>query len=135
MNKNSGSSMNPAVVCGVDIEYADSLPDTADFSTHPFYNDNFTNAEITYCIAQLDPRVHFTARWCAKEAVKKCIPSLISVDNRCLEIRKLPSGAPYIVLVTPGGQEPLGASLSLSHAGRLAIAMVVAQNAASSASL
>ncbi len=115
-----------APLCGVDLENPDTLPYAIDYSLHPFYVDNFTLDEIEYCATQRDPRLHFTARWCAKEAVKKCLPKLFTVDNRQLEVRKRTTGAPFLVLLSAHGDKPLPVSLSLSHCGQLAIAVVVA---------
>ena len=64
-----------AMRCGVDIESVSSLPEATDYREHQFYQDAFAPAEIAYCIAQEDPRMHFAARWCVKEALYKCDPA------------------------------------------------------------
>ena len=71
----NGQSIAPptgVVQCGIDIELIDHLPRVADCWEDSFYRDHFAPAEIAYCLSQETPAVHFTARWCAKEALKKC---------------------------------------------------------------
>jgi len=68
--------------CGVDIELIESLPVTTDFWAHEFYTTNFTPGEIAYCLTQQSPALHFAARWCAKEALKKCEPGLLTEQMR-----------------------------------------------------
>ncbi len=113
-------------LCGVDIEQAATFPKTEDYVEHQFYRDHFTRDEIDYCSAQFEPRLHFAVRWCAKEAVRKCLPALMNIDNTKLEVRKRHDGAPFLVIQTSTGTRDLPVSLSLSHSGGMAIAMVTA---------
>jgi holo-[acyl-carrier protein] synthase len=114
----------PGVHLGVDIEMVDSMPDVADFWTAPFYQSHFTPAEIAYCLRQEQPRVHFAARWCAKEALAKCKPGFAGADPTTIQVRALPDGRP--VLEVLNGKEPrrIDVSLSLSHTPLMAIAVV-----------
>jgi phosphopantetheine--protein transferase-like protein len=120
------SQVHGLPLCGVDIEHAATFPETEDYLQHQFYRDHFTRDEIDYCSAQFEPRLHFAARWCAKEAVRKCLSALMNVDNSKLEVRKRPDGAPFLVMQTSTGTRGLPVSLSLSHSGGMAIAMVTA---------
>lgn len=111
--------------CGVDIEDVSNLPVTDDYWENPFYADNFTASEIAYCQMQFDPRIHFAARWCAKEAIKKCLPSLLGVSPKCLEIRKEKDGSVFAVYHSDTESLALNISLSISHTENQAIAMVI----------
>lgn len=114
----------PGVRLGVDIEMVDSMPDVPDFWTAPFYQSHFTPAEIAYCLRQEQPRMHFAARWCAKEALAKCEPRFAAVDPATIQVRALPDGRP--VLEVLNGTEPrrIDFSVSLSHTPVMAIAVV-----------
>lgn len=57
----------------------------------------FTDAEQAYCDRQAVPARHYTARFCAKEAVVKAL-ELTAWDAREIEVVHKPSGAPAIVL-------------------------------------
>ena len=59
--------------CGVDIEAVAALPVVADYWEDEFYRGNFAPAEIAYCAVQAQPPMHFAARWCAQEALKKML--------------------------------------------------------------
>ena len=64
------------LACGIDIERVDAMPVTDDYWEHEFYKESFSKDEIAYCLLQENPRMHFAARWCAKEALVKCDPAL-----------------------------------------------------------
>ena len=78
--------------CGIDIETIDNVPNATDAWSDDFYAGNFTPAEIAYCLLQETPRLHFAARWCAKEALKKCDSQFIGTDMRNLEVVRNASG-------------------------------------------
>ena len=85
----------PGVQVGVDIEDLAALPQADDYREHPFYQDNFTSAEIAYCIRQLDARASFCGMWAAKEAILKTRSAPIKVLSlRDIEIAHDVSGRP-----------------------------------------
>src|SRR5262245_52327489 len=86
-----------AVRCGIDIELIDHLPRADDCWEDPFYRDHFTPAEIAYCLLQETPALHFTARWCAKEALKKCDGVFLATALKHVEIVVDDAGAPFLV--------------------------------------
>ena len=65
---NSGGGVSGV---GIDIEDVKSLPMTSDYRTHEFYKENFSPAEIAYCILQPSAHVSLTGLWAAKEAILK----------------------------------------------------------------
>ena len=93
----------PGVRIGVDIEMVESMPDATDFWTDAFYQAHFTPAEIAYCVRQEQPRIHFAARWCAKEALAKCDSTYLGVDPRRVQILPRSDGRPAIELVDGTG--------------------------------
>jgi phosphopantetheine--protein transferase-like protein len=120
-NPNLASSLT----CGIDIEMVDNLPVVPDYWEDPFYTTTFTASEIAYCLLQANPPMHFAARWCAKEALKKCDPTYSQVAMRQLEVALLPTGIPFLQSAAHGTWEPLPVALSLSHTQHMAVAVVV----------
>jgi phosphopantetheinyl transferase (holo-ACP synthase) len=103
----------------------ENLPVVPDYWSDAFYSATFTPAEIAYCLLQARPLVHFAARWCAKEALKKCDPAYLQADLRTLEVQLNTSGAPYLCAVADGHSTPLPFAMSLSHTTQAAVAVVV----------
>lgn len=116
----------PGVRVGVDVEMVESMPDAPDFWTAPFYQAHFTPAEIAYCVRQEQPRMHFAARWCAKEALAKCEPRFAGVDPTTVQVRTLAGGQPVLEVVEGGGARRIDVAVSLSHTPLMAIAVVAA---------
>jgi phosphopantetheinyl transferase (holo-ACP synthase) len=115
----------PSTACGIDIEMVENLPVVPDYWSDAFYSATFTPAEIAYCLLQARPLVHFAARWCAKEALKKCDPAYLQADLRTLEVQLNTSGAPYLCAVADGHSTPLPFAMSLAHTTQAAVAVVV----------
>ena len=109
---------------GVDIEMVDSLPDVGDFWTADFYRTHFTSAEIAYCLRQEHPRIHFAARWCAKEALAKCDRQFMGVDPTTLQVALAADGQPVFERIRGQETELLPHALSLTHTAMLAAAIV-----------
>jgi phosphopantetheine--protein transferase-like protein len=108
---------NPFTGIGIDIEEIDNLPQAGDYREHPFFQDHFTNAEIAYCIQQVDVRASFCGIWAAKEALLKT--GLIPSSSRHLnefEIFRDEAGRPLFP----------GCNLSISHTSKTAVAVCVA---------
>jgi phosphopantetheine--protein transferase-like protein len=123
----------PAVVdgagvrCGIDIELVEALPKAADFWEHEFYRTHFTRAEIAYCLMQEHPPIHFAARWCAKEALKKCDARYLKAEMTSIEVAASETGGMVLRELDPAGNaRPLPHGLSLSHTRFTAVAVVVA---------
>jgi phosphopantetheine--protein transferase-like protein len=100
---------------GIDIEEVAGLPLTNDFRKEEFYKMNFTAAEIAYCILQPDPYSSFTGLFAAKEAIIKADGQDRFKAFSSIEIGHSPEGKP----VYPGFE------LSISHAGKMAVAVAV----------
>lgn len=115
----------PGIACGIDIEMVENLPVVPDYWRDAFYSATFTPAEIAYCLLQEQPLLHFAARWCAKEALKKCDPAYLQADLRTLEVQLSAGGAPYLCAVADGQSTPLPFAVSLSHTAQAAVAVVV----------
>lgn len=123
-----GEFLAPAaggVRCGIDIELISQLPRAADCWEDPFYCDHFAPAEIAYCLLQEMPALHFAARWCAKEALKKCDAAFLTTALRDIEVRTDGMGAPFLVHHTDRGVRRLPHAVSLSHTPHAAVGVVV----------
>ena len=115
----------PSIVCGIDIEMVENLPVVLDYWSDAFYSATFTPTEIAYCLLQDKPLVHFAARWCVKEALKKCDAAYLQTDLRTLEVRLSGSGTPSLFAVVNGYSTPLPFAVSLTHTTQAAVAVVV----------
>ncbi|OGS37474.1 MAG: hypothetical protein A3J82_05205 [Elusimicrobia bacterium RIFOXYA2_FULL_69_6] len=115
------SAQPPAAPCGIDMETLSALPQTDDYAGHGFYQENFSSEEIAYCAGQAEPRQHFAARWCAKEALRKCEPAFLRTPGRRLELVRRPSGA---VSLRAEGRD-LPHAVSLTHTEEAAAAVVL----------
>lgn len=101
-------------VVGIDIEDVDSMPHADDYREHPFYQDNFTPAEIAYCVLQANVRASFCGTWAAKEAILKT--GMISASKghlRGIEVARDAVGRPTYPRC----------SLSISHTASTAVAV------------
>ena len=111
---------------GVDIEYASGLPEAEGYRTHPFFVENFSKLEIVHCIESDNSRLSFAGLWAAKEAIAKAC----GIDTR-------PGGLSRIEIGHDDHGRPTSGfgSISISHAGELAVAICVAGHAVSSAAV
>ncbi|HTU27015.1 MAG TPA: 4'-phosphopantetheinyl transferase superfamily protein [Pirellulales bacterium] len=125
----NGASAGPAG-CGVDIEDVETLPAASDYWAHDFYTTHFSPEEIAYCVGQADPRPHFAARWCAKEALKKASPAYLPLALADVQVVRHPAGNVGLQTRVGGVWQDAPAALSLSHSERSAVAMVILPGAA-----
>jgi phosphopantetheine--protein transferase-like protein len=109
----------PGLRCGVDLEELSKFP--GDFRSDEFYASSFSPAEIEHCLGQENPRAHFAARWCAKEALKKCDPAFLETPMAGIEVLRSAQGG---VFLQAGGRR-LPHAVSLSHTEHWAVAFVV----------
>ena len=114
-----------SVRCGLDIENVADLPEAPDYREHEFYQTIFTSEEIAYCIAQENPRMHFAARWCAKEALIKCDPAFRAEKLSSIEVVRQDTGAVCLRHHTSGTARKLAHGVSLTHTNSIAAACVV----------
>ncbi len=102
---------------GVDIEYASMLPEAEDYRAHPFFVENFAKSEIVYCIESDNSRLSFAGLWAAKEAIAKAC----GIDTRLGGLSRIEIGH------DDGGRPTCEfGSISISHAGEIAIAVCLA---------
>ena len=118
-------SAEEGLACGIDLEQVSALPEVKDYWEEPFYKTNFTAAEIAYCVSQARPRAHFAARWCAKEALKKCVPGCVPMDMNRIEVVRRDGGSPFLQVLTSAGASTPPVALSLTHTEEWALALVV----------
>jgi phosphopantetheine--protein transferase-like protein len=111
---------------GIDVQEIRSLPVADDYWEHEFYVGMFDKSEIAYAVAHSEPRIHLAGYWCAKEALRKCDPSFLKIDFASTLVAHEQDGRPYLMRRTASGAERLSHAVSVSHAGELATAVVVA---------
>jgi phosphopantetheine--protein transferase-like protein len=111
--------------CGIDIETVADLPVVADYWQDPFYTATFTESEIAYCLMQDNPPMHFAARWCAKEALRKCDAAFNELTLKQIEVALTATGAPFLKCRNNGTSKRIPVALSVSHTSTMAAAVVV----------
>ncbi len=118
---------------GVDIEQIDRFTNKPFSENEKFYRKLFTEREIEYCKSKRDPYPHFTARFCAKEALAKALPGSIRPGWKEVEILTEKSGRPFFEIIVKDINKKsqlndLEILLSLSHDRTKAVAYVIVQS-------
>ncbi|MFH1285816.1 MAG: holo-ACP synthase [Candidatus Micrarchaeota archaeon] len=119
--------MNNILAVGVDIE------DVARFRNlrkgSPFFLKSFTPRELAYCKRFADPFPRLAGKFCAKEAVIKCLSSLKlrvkKLEFKDIELLNEEDGTPCVKLLKKIAHAPK-LLISISHTKKLAIAFCVA---------
>ena len=117
-----------AMALGHDVEEIATLPQTDDFAAHAFYRANFTPSEIAYAAGMADPRKHFAARLCAKEALMKASAACRAIAMSAIEVTTDADGRPSLRVLDAACARALqGAAIlvSLSHTDTIASAVVI----------
>jgi holo-[acyl-carrier protein] synthase len=113
------------LACGIDIERVDAMPVTDDYWEHEFYKESFSKDEIAYCVLQENPRMHFAARWCAKEALVKCDPVFKGQSFATMEVVRNEAGELSLAHHANGTSTKPPHAVSISHTETMAAAVVV----------
>lgn len=124
-----GVRVHDVIQCGIDIELIQELPPAEDFWEHEFYCNNFSRKEIAYCVLQPEPLPHFAARWCSKEALKKCDGAFLDLPMAQVELVHDSDGKPSLHIAGDGPGETLPFAVSVSHTSTMAIAVVIKHRA------
>ena len=109
---------------GVDIESVKRFRKQHYDRNKSFYENIFTDKEIKYCLSKADPYPHFTARFCAKEAVIKAIGGSV-YRAKDIEIINDKKGKPFVKLKTKNLKLKTKVLVSLSHTKEYAIAFAI----------
>jgi phosphopantetheinyl transferase (holo-ACP synthase) len=116
------------ISCGIDIQDISVFPETGDYWSEHFYMDNFTGEEIAYCATAPFPRLHFAARWCLKEALKKNNPEFLALPFKSIQIKKQHDGSVFIETFLNGEWQRIAGTCSMSFSGQFAVGMVIVYN-------
>jgi holo-[acyl-carrier protein] synthase len=117
---------------GIDVVEVERIASSMDEFGDRFVNKIFTESERAYCDRQKNPKIHYAARFAAKEAISKAMGTGIGKDMAWLdmEIRRRPSGEPEVYL--SGDAEKFAKAnkikqikISLTHAEHYAAANAV----------
>jgi holo-[acyl-carrier protein] synthase len=103
---------------GIDIEDVSRFSCNKFETTRSFYEKIFTKEEIDYCLKKANPYIHFTVRFCAKEATVKALKNK-SINYQHIEIKMI-NNVPILYI----NQHQQGA-VSLSHTDKYAVACVI----------
>lgn len=107
---------------GIDIEEVARFRACNPAAKKSFYRAIFTQKEMQYCMSKKDPYPHFTARFCAKEAVIKALHG-IHVDLKHIEITNDAQGRPRVSAKEKNNNYII--EISLSHTKQHAIAIAL----------
>lgn len=108
-------SLNDSSTIGIDIEEVESMPHANDFREAEFYKMNFATSEIAWCILRPDSYASFAGLFAAKEALVKADPTYKGQPFNTIVIVHDPEGKPLFP----------GFALSITHSGKLAIAVAI----------
>jgi holo-[acyl-carrier protein] synthase len=117
---------------GIDVVEVERIASSmAEFGDR-FASKIFTESERAYCDRQKNPKIHYAARFAAKEAISKAMGTGIGKDMAWLdmEIRRRPSGEPEVHLSGDGEKFAKANNIeqikiSLTHAEHYAAANAV----------
>lgn len=109
------SSQYPVVGLGIDIVETERIHQSLEKFGERFLNRIFHPDEIAYARSMKFPALHFAARFAAKEAISKAFGTGIGkqLGWQDMEIRRKPSGEPYVVLHGKGAE--LARKRGVSH--------------------
>jgi holo-[acyl-carrier protein] synthase len=117
---------------GVDLVECARIQRSIDRFGDRFLHRIFTDGEIEYSMSMKFPARHLAARFAAKEAVSKAFGTGIgkAMGWRDIDIRKKPSGEPFLVFSGPAQELAAkrgvsSALITLSHTEHHAMAAVV----------
>ena len=103
---------------GIDITYISDFEKISYEKNPGFYQKIFQPSEINYCLTKANPYMHFTARFCAKEAAIKALKNN-KIDPKKIEII-MNGNIPSLRL-----PENRTNHLSISHTKKYAVATVL----------
>lgn len=124
LHQSSTINLSPSAVLGVgiDIVETDRIDQSVEKFGDRFLNRVFLPDEIAYARSMKFPALHLAARFAAKEAISKAFGTGIGkqLGWQDMEIRRKPTGEPYVVLHGKGAElaRQRGVSqvlVSLSH--------------------
>ena len=122
---------------GVDLVECARIQRSIDRFGDRFLHRVFTDGEIEYSMSMKFPARHLAARFAAKEAVSKAFGTGIgkAMGWRDIDVRKKPSGEPFLVLSGPAQELAAkrgvsSALITLSNTEHHAMAAVVLEGTA-----
>lgn len=90
----------------------------------------FTDEEIEYAFSTRTPAEHLAGRWAVKQALERALRGRAEFSRRRAGVSVGESGSPVLEVVLDGGEGFPGGlpglRVSLSHTGRSAVALVMA---------
>jgi len=113
---------NDGLCGGIDIEDISRFNMVTDYREDEFYRQNFSPAEIAWCILQPNPLASFGGKFAAKEAIVKADNRFKFIPFYKIEVLNDPDGKPQFK----------GFEISISHTQTTAIAMAIASGSRAS---
>lgn len=116
---------------GIDIVSVQRIKGAIERGGASFLKRVFTNAETNFCKVRARRFEHYAARFAAKEAFVKALGDRAhAVALNQIEVRRYPSGKPYLVLSNEalklaGLNRKTQIELSMSHEREFAVASVI----------
>jgi holo-[acyl-carrier protein] synthase len=120
---------------GIDIVENSRIRESIERFGERFLNRIYTQGETDYCSKNVDPAIHYAARFAAKEAAFKALGTGWSsgVKWKDIEVERLASGKPELKLHGAAAEraQSMGATrfhVSLTHDRSMSCAVVVFDN-------
>jgi len=119
--------MNNLYSIGTDIVEIARIKKLINDNGDKFLNKIYTKNEIQYCNSNLDPHIHLSGKYAAKEAVKKALLSkniIEFIPLKKIEILNNENKSPYVSIDDFAN---ININITISHETQYAIAFAVVE--------
>lgn len=110
---------------GIDLEEIKNMPDISKIRSDLFYQETFTDLELTSALLKPNPLASLCGIFCAKEALRKCSDDFISIPFKQLEIDHMPNGKPVLRILNLEHLSHRPIKVSITHTDAYASAIVM----------
>lgn len=110
---------------GIDLEEIKNMPDISKIRSDLFYQETFTDLELTSALLKPNPLASLCGIFCAKEALRKCGDDFISIPFKHLEIDHTPNGKPVLRILNQEHLSHRSIKVSITHTDAYASAVVM----------
>ena len=110
---------------GIDLEEIKNMPDISKVRSDLFYQETFTDLELTSALLKPNPLASLCGIFCAKEALRKCHDDFISIPFKQLEIDHQVNGKPVLRILGLDHLSHRPIKVSITHTDAYASAVVM----------
>ncbi len=110
---------------GIDLEEIKNMPDISKVRSDLFYQESFTDLELTSALLKPNPLASLCGIFCAKEALRKCHDDFISVPFKQMEVDHQANGKPVLRILGLDHLSHRPIKVSITHTDAYASAVVM----------